>query len=250
MTITRRTVLQTFALVPLASACGDNHAESTLPDGSTDGASGSCKRIASETAGPFPGDGTNGANALTLAGIVRSDIRSSVGPASATAPGVDLAMTFVLTDSATCMPLVGYAVYVWQCDRATDYSMYTGAAQTENYLRGVQVTDADGRVTFQTIFPGCYPGRWPHVHFEIYASLGAATTGQNKVAVSQLAFPEDACTAAYATTGYETSVTNVANVSIASDGVFRDDKASTQLATMTGAIGADFTATLALSIAT
>ena len=242
MTLSRRTVLKSFALAPLASACGDDAAG----DASTD----TCRRIASETAGPFPGDGTNGANALALAGIVRSDIRASVGPASATAPGVDLTMTFVVTDSATCAPLVGYAVYVWQCDRATDYSMYTGAATTENYLRGVQVTDADGRVTFQTIFPGCYPGRWPHVHFEIYATLEAATSGQNKVAVSQLAFSDDACTAAYATPGYETSVTNISRVTLASDGVFRDDKARTQLATMTGAIGADFTATLALSIAT
>jgi protocatechuate 3,4-dioxygenase beta subunit len=245
MTITRRTVLKSFALTPLASAFGDD-AASTQLDASTD----TCQRIASETAGPFPGDGTNGANALTLAGIVRSDIRSSVGPASATAPGVDLTMTFVLTDSATCMPLAGYAIYVWQCDRDTDYSMYTGAALTENYLRGVQVTDADGRVTFQTIFPGCYPGRWPHVHFEIYATLDAATSGQNKVAVSQLAFPANACAAVYATAGYETSVTNLSQITIATDGVFRDDNARTQLATMSGTLGSDLTATLALAIAT
>ncbi len=245
MTLTRRTVLKSFALTPLASACGDD-AASMQRDASTD----TCQRIASETAGPFPGNGTNGANALTLAGIVRSDIRSSVAPASGTAPGVDLMMTFVLTDAVTCMPLVGYAVHVWQCDRDTDYSMYTGAAQPENYLRGVQATDADGRATFQTIFPGCYPGRWPHVHFEIYASLDAAISGRNTVAVSQLAFPADACTAVYATAGYETSVTNVSRVTIASDGVFRDDNARTQLCTMTGVIGADFTATLALSIAT
>src|SRR5687768_10974618 len=156
-----------LSLAPLIGACGDD-ATGTIVDASVGGdGSGSdvdsgvvtCSRIPGETAGPFPGDGTNGPNALTISGINRSDIRTSIGAATGTAAGVQMTMTITLVDAATCKPLVGYAVYLWHCTRAGDYSMYTGAATNENFLRGVQVTDTSGKVTFTTIFPGCYPGR-------------------------------------------------------------------------------------------
>jgi protocatechuate 3,4-dioxygenase beta subunit len=62
-------------------------------------------------------------------------------------------------------PFAGVAVYVWQCDREGRYSMYSEGAQDQNYLRGVQIADAEGRVRFTSIFPACYSGRWPHIHF-------------------------------------------------------------------------------------
>ena len=253
MSLSRRTVLKTFALTPLAAACGDNGGDNSNTDaanGSADASNDQCARVPAETAGPYPGNGTNGANALALAGIVRSDIRTSVGPASGTAPGVELKFVMTLTDAATCMPLAGRAIHVWQADRDADYSMYTGAAQTENYLRGVQETDANGTVTFTTIFPACYPGRWPHVHFEVYSSVANAMAGTGRLVISQFAFPKSACDAVYAMTGYEDSVTALANVTLATDGVFRDgyDK---QLVTMTGTPGnADFTASFNFAIAT
>ncbi len=92
----------------------------------------------------------------------------------------------------------------------------------ENYLRGVQEADADGEVTFTTIFPACYSGRWPHIHFEVYPSLAKATNSANKIATSQIALPEDACNAVYATAGYEQSVQNMSQVSLDSDNVFSD----------------------------
>ena len=92
----------------------------------------------------------------------------------------------------------------------------------ENYLRGVQETDEDGWVEFTTIFPACYAGRWPHVHFEVYESLDAATSVSNKLRTSQLAFPQDVCDDVYATSGYESSVPNLAGVSLDSDGIFSD----------------------------
>ena len=55
-------------------------------------------------------------------------------------------------------PLAGAAVYVWHCDRAGQYSLYSQAVTGENYLRGVQETDAKGQVTFTSIFPACYSG--------------------------------------------------------------------------------------------
>ncbi len=124
--------------------------------------------------------------------------------------------------------------------------MYT--LPTENYLRGVQVTDSSGAVEFLSVFPGCYPGRWPHVHFEVYATLADAAASAPELATSQLAIPESACAAAYAAPGYEASVTNLANISLATDGVFRDDP-TLQIATATGDVAQGFTVELALAIA-
>ena len=116
-----------------------------------------CSVIPSETAGPFPGDGSNGPNALAQSGIVRTDIRSSFGTAGeATAQGIPLTLTLQVVDAeAGCTALPGYAVYVWHCDASGRYSMYSGAVATQNFLRGVQFADDGGNVRFATIFPGC-----------------------------------------------------------------------------------------------
>jgi protocatechuate 3,4-dioxygenase beta subunit len=127
--------------------------------------------------------------------------------------------------------------------------MYTGAATSENFLRGVQVTDANGEVSFTTIFPGCYPGRWPHMHFEVYSSLASATNGAAKKAVSQLALPKAANDAVYTTAGYETSATYYANTSVEDDGAFRDDATGLQMAAITGSVSNNFTAALTVAIA-
>jgi protocatechuate 3,4-dioxygenase beta subunit len=207
-----------------------------------------CDPFPRETAGPYPGNGTNGANALALSGIVRSDIRSSVSPASGVAEGVVLTLRLVVIDAAGgCAPLSGYAVYLWHCDRAGDYSMYTGAAATENYLRGVQETDDDGEVAFVTTFPGCYAGRWPHAHFEIYENLDAASNGANALHVSQLALPDDACIDVYAQPGYEQSATNLDLTTLESDGVFADG-AKLQLARITGNVTDGYVATLVVGL--
>jgi protocatechuate 3,4-dioxygenase beta subunit len=209
--------------------------------------SGSCTVIPEETQGPYPGDGSNGPNVLAISGIVRSDIRSSLGGLSGTAQGVPLTVKITLMNASVgCNPLAGHAVYAWHCDRDGNYSLYTVADQ--NYLRGVQETSDDGSVTFQTIFPGCYGGRWPHIHFAIYPSLNAATSAPNTIKTSQLAFPEDACKAAYATSGYSSSVTNLARISLASDNVFNDGSAQ-QVASVTGSASEGYVATLAVAIA-
>ncbi len=208
----------------------------------------SCAPIPDETAGPYPGDGSNGPDVLAESGIVRRDIRSSIGSASGVADGIPLTVELTVTDTANgCTPLAGAAVYLWHCDREGRYSMYSPGAESENYLRGVQETDADGRVTFTSIFPACYSGRWPHIHFEVYAGVDDATGGGEPVATSQLAFPADVCSAAYATDGYEQSVGNLAQVSLDTDMVFADG-VSQQLATVTGDGQNGYTATLAVPI--
>ena len=187
-----------------------------------------------ETAGPYPGDGSNGANVLTESGIVRSDITSSFGSSTTKATGIPLTITMIINEFANNKkPLVGGAVYLWHCDQAGRYSLYSQAIAKENYLRGVQETDKKGRVSFTTIFPACYDGRWPHIHFEVYPSLAKATNSANKIATSQMALTEDSSKAVYATTGYEASVQNLSKVSLDSDNVFSDGY-DLQIPTITG----------------
>ena len=192
-----------------------------------------CGRAPDETEGPFPGDGSNGPDVLNQTGVVRGDIRTSFAGLSGTADGIPLSVVLTIVSATTCAPLAGRAVYLWHCDRLGRYSLYSSGATGQNYLRGVQEADANGKVTFASIFPACYPGRWPHIHFEVYPSLAAATRMSNKVATSQIALPKAACDRVYATAGYEASVTNLSQISLATDGVFSDG-ASLELATITG----------------
>ncbi|MFC6006450.1 intradiol ring-cleavage dioxygenase [Angustibacter luteus] len=207
--------------------------------------------IPEETGGPYPADGTNGTNVLTESGIVRSDLRSSFGDASAVAEGVPLTFTLTVVDVSGSddagKPAAGAAVYAWHCDREGRYSMYDDAIKGENYLRGVQEADADGKVTFTSIFPACYSGRWPHIHFEVYPSTDDATSASNRMRTSQLALPEDVCREVYATSGYEASVANLGQVSLDSDNVFSDGY-SLQLAKVTGSTNAGYQANLRVPI--
>ena len=248
-------------------ACGGGDAGQTLygSDSSSSGSSssassssssstGSCSTIPSETAGPYPGDGSNSANgsianALALSGIVRSDITSSIAGASGVAEGVPLTLTLTLVDSSSsCASLAGYAIYLWHCDRDGQYSMYSSGITDENYLRGVQETDANGQVTFQTIVPGCYDGRVPHMHFEVYPSLASATSSASQVKTSQLTFPTDMLDTVYAEAGYEASVSNLASVSVSTDNVFSDG-VSLQMCTVSGSVSAGYSASLQVAIA-
>jgi protocatechuate 3,4-dioxygenase beta subunit len=204
--------------------------------------------IPEETAGPYPGDGSNGPNVLDDSGIVRSDIRSSFGSSTTTAEGVPLEIRLTVRDAATGDAAKGAGVYLWQCDRDGNYSLYSQAAANENYLRGAQEADANGTVTFQSIFPACYSGRWPHIHFEVYETLSDATSSGPIVKTSQIALPKEACEAVYATSGYEQSVSNLSQVSLAGDMVFGDDGGIHQLATMSGDASAGYTATLTIGV--
>lgn len=245
-TLGRRQMLGILgASVPLIGCTGSSLLSDAGPLTDTGGAS--CgSEIPSETGGPYPGDGSNGPNVLALDGVVRSDIRSSFGGLSGTAAGIPLEVTLTLVDAA-CAPLAGYAIYIWHCDRAGSYSLYSAGVTEQNYLRGVQESDGAGRVTFSTIFPACYSGRWPHMHFEIYPSLVSATTNVNAVKTSQLALPESVCDEVFATSGYEASVGNLAAISLTSDNVFSDG-AGQQLATVEGSVSGGYAASLLVPI--
>lgn len=207
--------------------------------------------IPDETAGPYPGDGSNGPDILAESGVVRSDLRTSFGTGSATAEGIPMTLELTLVDMANdYQPYAGAAVYVWHCDRDGEYSMYGEQIVEENYLRGVQIADRSGRVSFTSIFPACYSGRWPHIHFEVYPDQASITDSTRAVATSQLALPEEICTAVYATEGYERSVTNLAQVSLESDNVFSDDGGQTQLGKATGSVVPGYAVSLTAGVDT
>jgi len=204
--------------------------------------------VDTETAGPFPADGSNGPDVRTISGVVRGDVRSSFGGASGVAAGVGLTFSLTLLN-LRCVPLAGAAVYAWHCDREGRYSLYSSGVTNRNYLRGIQVADSTGKVTFTSIYPGCYAGRWPHIHFEVYRSLAAATTSSGLIAkTSQIALPREASAAVYATAGYSQSVTNLSRITLASDMVFGDDLAAGQMAAVTGNVTSGYVATLTATV--
>ena len=181
---------------------------------------------------------------------MRSDIRSSFGSSTTTADGVPLTIRLAVQDlSDGCVPYAGAAVYAWHCDAEGRYSMYSQGVENENYLRGVQEADADGMVTFQSVFPACYQGRWPHIHFEVYPSLDLAVDAGNKIATSQIALPADTSAEVYATAGYESSVQAFSQVSLESDMVFADDGGARQLGSISGSVADGLTVELAVPVA-
>ena len=246
----RRRALQFLGLGAaggLLTACGVQPSTATSSAANTAGLT----EIPDETAGPYPGDGSNGADVLEQSGVIRSDIRSSFGDTSGRADGIGLTLTLTVLDiAAGGSPMAGAAVYVWHCDRAGLYSMYSDAIKNENYLRGVQVTDADGRVSYTSIFPACYAGRWPHIHFEVYPDAASITDSTTAIATSQVALPQSSCDVVYATAGYQQSVANLAGLSLATDNVFGDDGGVHQLGTVTGDVSKGYAVTLTVPVDT
>lgn len=257
----RRRILMALGLGAVAgvglAACGTGSGTTASPSSSSSSSAAaadtvaSVKEIPDETAGPYPGDGSNGPDVLDDSGIVRGDIRSSFGGASGTAEGVPMTLELDIKDLAhDGKPFAGVAVYVWHCDREGRYSMYSDGVTNENYLRGVQLADASGRVSFTSIFPACYSGRWPHIHFEVYPDQSSITSATKAIATSQVALPEDTCKAVYAQPGYEASVTNLARVTLSSDNVFGDDAGAKQLATVKGDTAGGYTVSLQVGVDT
>ncbi|HIW95638.1 MAG TPA: intradiol ring-cleavage dioxygenase [Candidatus Corynebacterium gallistercoris] len=202
-----------------------------------------------ETAGPYPGDGSNGPDVLEKVGVERRDIRSSIG-GGATASGVPMTLRMNIIDMlGGNAPMTGAAVYVWNCDAEGRYSMYSSGVEDETYLRGVQVTGDDGSVEFTSIIPGCYDGRWPHIHFEVFPDVSSISDASNALLTSQIAIPEEVASAVYETSNYSGSSANLGRVSLDSDNVFGDGY-SAQLPHVSGTVEAGYALTIDVPIDT
>ncbi|MFE7798092.1 dioxygenase [Nocardia sp. NPDC057440] len=253
--MSRRSALTFFGVAgaaTVAAGCASTTTRTTAAGtaSATVAATGTATAIPQETAGPYPGDGSNGPNVLIESGVVRRDITGSFGSYSGVAHGVPMTLELALQDLANNGAAgAGMAVYLWHCDRDGKYSLYSDGATAQNYLRGVQVADADGKVTFESVFPGCYSGRWTHIHFEVYDSLAVAVAGDNARLTSQIALPQDACAAVYAyDSGYAKSIPNLADTSLASDNVFGDGW-DAELATVSGTPASGMSVALTVGVA-
>ncbi len=253
--LSRRTVLRFLgigaATAGLAACGATSSSSSSTAASSSGGAATAAGEIPDETAGPYPGDGSNGPDVLEQSGIVRSDIRSSFGDSSGTAEGVTMTLELTVRDLANGgVPFEGVAVYVWHCDSQGRYSMYSDGVTDQNFLRGVQVADASGKVRFTSVVPGCYDGRWPHIHFEVYPNQSSIRDSTSAIATSQVALPQDVCEQVYARSGYDGSTSNLSRVSLTGDNVFGDDGAASQLATVSGDVSSGFTVALPVAVDT
>jgi protocatechuate 3,4-dioxygenase beta subunit len=248
--MTRRTHLLGLACgsASLTMLAGCEQLGSPSGAAATEARMDACVRLPEETNGPYPADGTNRANGsmaniLLTSGIVRQDMRSSFAGMSGTATGVKLDLGLKLVNvTQSCAPLVGYAVYVWHCTDNGEYSLYTLPEQ--NFLRAVGVSDAAGNVQFTTIYPGCYRGRLPHIHFEVYPSLSEADAFSNRVLCSQIAFPNDLSASIYKSeSGYASSIEPFQEMSRDTDNVFGDNTAAelaAQTAKLKGSIATGY----------
>ncbi|WP_172330614.1 hypothetical protein [Mangrovicoccus sp. HB161399] len=218
-------------------------------------ASAACVALPWETAGPYPADGSNSksgqvVNALAQEGILREDLRPSFGGFGGEAEGVPLELELTLLAADGCTPLAGHAVYVWHCNATGLYSLYdeTGA----NWLRGLGVADEAGKVRFTTIVPGCYDGRWPHIHFEVFETAGAAVSGEASLLTAQIAVPETEAAAVYGDDArYSNGTRNLGRITIPSDNVFGDNseaEIAQQTLAMAGSPAEGYSGTVAIPV--
>src|SRR5699024_1528634 len=225
------------SVTAVLAACSSGNASDSATTGRASDAGSSADsdltEMPGETAGPYPGDGSNGADVLETSGVERSDIRSSIDGGT-TAEGVPLDITMTIIDMAGGdVPMEGAAVYLWQCDAAGQYSMYSEGVEEETYLRGVQIADAQGKVTFTSIFPGCYAGRWPHLHLEVFPDAESIVDATNAILTSQIALPQTEADGVYELTEYAGSAENLSQLTLETDGIFSDGYEQ-QLAALSG----------------
>jgi protocatechuate 3,4-dioxygenase beta subunit len=208
-------VLGFAAVVPILS-CSKHNVEPET-------ANGTCTSTVAETEGPFP--------TKAPASYVLNDITSG-------RPGNKLSVGITIQNkNNSCAALAGALVDIWHCDAAGHYSEYGGTGmqatnyQNVHFLRGRQTTDANGLVTFTSIYPGWYSGRAPHIHVHVYNAAGKS------LLVTQIAFPEATSALVYAQGVYQSH--GQADTKNANDNVFGDGIA-TELAKVTGAVSTSF----------
>ncbi len=159
----RRREMMALSAGTLASvalyACGADRDEATGPLAGTKTTVPDCVLTPEQDEGPFY---------IDLARVRRDIVESR--------PGVPLALALTVVDAGTCEPIRDAAVDVWHCDALGVYSGEPSEGSSgEAFLRGIQLTDADGRAEFATVYPGQYPGRTTHIHLKVH--LGGQRSG-------------------------------------------------------------------------
>lgn len=219
--LSRREALATLGTVSLGSvlaACGadDPVAAVTTEQGTTAtvrakapsaastelfDASASCALTAEQTAGPYYFD----------AGSIRRDLRED-------RDGTPLRLALRVRDAEGCTPIENAVVDLWHCDAGGLYSGFEAASRgggggrdEETYLRGAQVTNAEGIAEFLTVYPGWYPGRTVHVHAKVHLDRTTLLT-------TQLYFDDALTAAVHAAAPY--AAKGAADTTNDADGIF------------------------------
>ncbi len=186
-----------------------------------------CLSTPAETAGPFPTKTPNS--------FIRSDIRKKDG--FGTHMNAEIKIQNL---QKNCIPMENAVVDIWHCDINGDYSQY-GSGDNDNWFRGRQITDKDGKVNFDTIFPGWYSGRAVHIHVHIYDRTG------NSLLITQIAFQDSLATSVY-THGRQFGYQGLSGYTYNNvDSIFRDG-AGRQVASVTGSLETGFKLTITLNV--
>lgn len=222
----------------LMEACTKDEAMQPVSSTATDEATAACTTTPEETGGPFEED-------LSMNSTIhRTDIRED-----RTGILLNLALTIVNTNN-NCAPVQNARVDIWHCDKDGYYSGFvnTGYLGTidntgKTFLRGIQNTDANGIVNFQTVYPGWYPGRVTHIHLEVFVNdISKKTT--------QIAFPDPVNRKVY--TGSPLYTPHGVNTTVKKnidDSVFKNslaDELATIISASPAAINSSFTIGVAL----
>jgi protocatechuate 3,4-dioxygenase beta subunit len=196
------TLLTTSALVTTLALAGCTPSQTSSTTGSSTvsspAASGATTATA-ETATTCTGT-VSASPALTegpyykAGDFVRSDITEGQS-------GMPMTLTLTVVDT-NCQPIPNATVDIWHANALGQYSGVSdpkeGCAECvdQTFLRGTQTTNAQGQVTFQSIFPGWYPGRTVHIHVKVWQD------GQ-QVLTTQLFVSKADADSVYATAGYK-----------------------------------------------
>jgi protocatechuate 3,4-dioxygenase beta subunit len=175
--------------------------------------------------------------------LERSDIRIDTADGS-TVDGAVLRLDWVVSqvDGSACIPLEGVLVDVWHCDALGNYSD-VGSEQGHDYLRGYQHTDAAGKATITTIYPGWYQGRAVHIHFKIRTDAAASSGFEF---TSQLFFDDTLSDQVYGTAPYASK--GAPDVQNANDSIYGQSQGMTLLNVVKD--GSGYAATFEIAVQT
>lgn len=206
--LSRRSALSAIVLGTAASgltqtARGQETAPTQSPAPATQ-PTGACTLLPQAVEGPFYFDPK----------LVRPDIAED-------RPGAPVQLELRIIESGPCTPIANVRVDIWHADASGAYSGYDGqgdrgdlSTKGDTFLRGTQIANSDGRVTFRTVYPGWYPGRTPHIHVKVFLDQTTLVTGQ-------IYFP-DALSERIYTTRAPYNIRSHADTTNADDFLFRE----------------------------
>jgi len=185
----------------------------------------------------------------------RSDIRSDTKGSTGTQSGLPLTLNITVGSysSGACTPIANAQVHIWHCNAQGVYSDIQASTNDndadltgENFLRGYQYTDANGKVTFTTIYPGWYSGRAVHIHVKVrvFDSSGNVTTE----ATTQLFFDDSISTAVYAANS-DYSRSGTRDTMDSADSIYAAESPAL-LVSLTGSASTSYAGTISIGVAT